>query len=330
MIKKLFIACAAFVWTIALVAQNISVVNSSGSTKLYRTLQAAIEGADPNSVIYLPGGGFPIADSVKITKKLTIIGIGHKSKNDNVDGNTTISGNLYFYCSNSAVIGCYITGNVYIGQPTTVGGAANDVLVKYCNVNKVSIYNNGSLGTVVNQCYIRSSVGAYSSTYSVVAEITNNVIHHTYYLTNSIISNNIITGSSDSYQLSHTYNSIVNNNIFTNTTGAAIIYGSNNSFSGNMGWKALSSDEDYTNMSSYNLEDIFVNYNNGAVSPASNYHFKDEYKQYENQVGVYADGVDFDKQLAPVPYIVAKKIDPQTDTAGKLNIKIRVKASGEE
>ena len=75
-----------------------------------------------------------------------------------------------------------------------------------------------------------------------------------------------------------------------------------------------------------NWNDVFENYNGGAISPVSDFHFKGDYKQYENQVGVYAGGVDFDKQLAPVPYIVAKQVDTETDASGKLNVKIRVKA----
>ena len=90
---SLFVALMA---TTAIQAQQISVVSPGGATTLYRTFQQAIEGADPGSVIYLPGGGFPISDDVKITKKLTIIGIGHCVKGDNVDGVTTISGNLFF------------------------------------------------------------------------------------------------------------------------------------------------------------------------------------------------------------------------------------------
>ena len=37
-----------------------------------------------------------------------------------------------------------------------------------------------------------------------------------------------------------------------------------------------------------------------------------------------------DKQLAPVPYIVAKHVDEQTDAQGKLSIKVRVKAGDSE
>ena len=43
-------------------------------------------------------------------------------------------------------------------------------------------------------------------------------------------------------------------------------------------------------------------------------------------VGVYSGDVDFDKQMAPVPYIVAKRIAEETDAAGQLKIQVRVKA----
>ena len=72
--------------------------------------------------------------------------------------------------------------------------------------------------------------------------------------------------------------------------------------------------------------DVFVNYNGGAVSPVSDFHFKEAYKQYESQVGIYAGTGFNDQQLAPVPYIIAKDVDEQTDAQGKLNVRIRVKA----
>lgn len=332
MIKKLFIACAAFVWTIALVAQNISVVSSGGSTKLYRTLEAAIKGADPNSVIYLPGGGFPIADSVKITKKLTIIGIGHKSKNDNVDGNTTISGNLYFYhgSDGSALMGCYVTGNINIGSNISSDQQiVNDIMVKTCNVYNIYVNHPECQGTFISQNYIRHVVSLMNSE----ATIKNNIIKGDSNgciknMGAGVISNNLLL-MEQSTSYGYLYNvstAIVTGNIITNTKHKDC---GTISTSGNACLNQEYGD-DPINLQANSWDDVFVKYNNGKVNPASNFHFKDEYKQYENQVGVYADGVDFDKQLASVPYIVAKKIDPQTDTAGKLNIKIRVKASGEE
>ena len=93
--KLIFSMIVALMATVAARAQQIAVV-SDGTTTLYHTLQEAIEGAPAGSVIYLPGGGFSISKTVKISKKLTIIGIGYYAKSGNVDGITTISGDLRF------------------------------------------------------------------------------------------------------------------------------------------------------------------------------------------------------------------------------------------
>ena len=283
MIKKLFIACAAFVWTIALVAQNISVVNSSGSTKLYRTLQAAIEGAAPNSVIYLPGGGFPIADSVKITKKLTIIGIGHYAKSGNVDAVTTISGNLFFKGSNSsgsAVIGCYIAGTVNIGSNV------NDVLIRYCNLNGVDVAGPSCQGTIVNQCYVRN----ISNFHNANGYFTNNIAFRLYFLENGFIENNIFNNNTgSSYDLFGT-GSTEETTCHSSSIIGNVIIGSYSKHTkdcqivGNMletNWG-----EDYIKISSSNWANVFEN--PAGRTPSSNYHFKENYKQYEDQVGIYA------------------------------------------
>ena len=322
-ILSLFLALMA---TTGLYAQQISVVSSRGSTSVYRTLQEAIEGADPGSVIYLPGGGFTITDSVKITKKLTIIGIGHYSKSGNVDGVTTISGNLWFNegSSGSAVMGCYITGNVNIGDG---GASVNDILIRYCNLNSVQVKNSTCQETVVNQNYIRSGLNATQAK----VEITNNVIKYISNLDGGFISNNIITKGYLSgnyyYHLHNVYNSVITGNIFLKSESIGSSSTSyNNSALGNMGWTTFSIDEKYINLKDINSSAPFVNYNSGTISPTSDFHFKEAYSQYENQVGIYAGTGFNDQQIAPVPYIVAKRVDEQTDASGKLNVKIRVKA----
>lgn len=83
--KRLFILFVAVLAVTGAKAQQIAVVSEDGLTSVYNTLQKAIEGASDGSVVYLPGGGFPIPDSVKITKRLSIIGIGHKVKGENAD-----------------------------------------------------------------------------------------------------------------------------------------------------------------------------------------------------------------------------------------------------
>ena len=74
------------------------------------------------------------------------------------------------------------------------------------------------------------------------------------------------------------------------------------------------------------VEDLFEDWNNGEVSPTSNFHFKEAYKEYESKVGIYAGSGFNDKRMAPVPYIVAKHIEDQTDASGMLKVNIRVSA----
>lgn len=325
MTKKLFIVCAVFVWSVALVAQNIAVVSPSGSTIMCKTLTQAVDTAVAGSVIYLPGGGFPISDNVKITKKLSIFGIGHKAKNKNADGITTINGNLFFneHSSGSAVMGCYITGDIYIGQD---GNAVNDILVRYCNLNSVQIKNKSCQETVINKNYVRSR----SSFGDTNAQITNNIMVGFRHVDGGTIKNNIITRWGDELVgfLNYIYNSYFTKNVWggvwTNGSGYSM---SNNTFYDNLGSSYGDEGKPFENGASWT--DVFENFNE-IPSPVYDYHFKEEFSSKYSDYGVYADGVDFDKQLAPVPHIVAKKIDEQTDASGKLNIKIRVKASGEE
>lgn len=329
--KIIFTLFVAFLATIAAKAQQISVVSTTGATKLFRTLPDAINGADPGSVIYLPGGGFTISDDVKITKKLTIIGIGHYVKSDNVDGNTSIGGNLHFHegSSGSAVMGCYITGNVDIGGD---GKAVSDVLIRYCNLNAVMVQNNLCKETIVNQNYIREISDFYGSN----AEVTNNIMHSIFDLDDGKIANNVILHTAYVQAYGHRYyksNSgpfgyCERTQIMNNVLRAANerwYNDSSNALSGNL---AVGTDVVEHNLGAdVDWNDVFVNYNNATISPESDFHFSEKYKEYESKVGIYA-GTSFNpSQMAPVPYISHKDIPQETDAQGMLNVKIRVKAN---
>lgn len=335
--KIIFSLCVALLMTISSSAQQISVVSPNGTTTLYRTLQESIENASDGSVIYLPGGGFQISDEVKITnKKLTIIGIGHYVDSGNADGITTISGNLFFNegSSGSAVIGCYITGNVYIGEG---GASVTDVLIRQCNLNSVQVTNSSCVDTEVNQNYIRST----SSFNGANGKITNNIMHSLNGVVGGVISNNILTSKySYSYyygatgRINYQYcaigasNSSLSNNILIDFRGGGWYDkphdGSDCQVTDNM----LNGDwgESSINIGDVDWNNVFTNFNGGAISPASDFHFTDDYKQYENQVGIYG-GTGFNKQVTSVPYIIYKDVPTETDAQGMLKVKIRVKAN---
>lgn len=324
--KILFALFVAYLATINVSAQQISVVSSGGSTTLYNSLPEAIKGASANSVVYLPGGGFNIADSVIITKKLTIIGIGHKSNNDNADGNTTIVGGLRFGVgsSGSAVIGCYITDQVYIG----VDGEVDDILVKQCNAFSVDVNNVECSGIVIYQNYIRDDIAFTKK--GGEATIKNNVIGGSYYdssisgMSSGVIENNIIMGGAYYGRfLSDVTTAIITGNIIIRTgtlrCGTLTSYG-NACLNGTWGDYPIKITADSWNA-------VFKNWNNGAINPTSNFHFGETFNEYERQVGIYAGDGFVDAQLPPTPRIVAKKIPDETDASGKLSIKVRVKAS---
>ena len=87
-------------------ANPIAVVSFNGATTTLKyTLAEAIEVANNNDIIYLPGGSF--SGEVHIAKKLTLIGVGHYPDTSQATGITNIVGNIYF---NSGADGSTIDG----------------------------------------------------------------------------------------------------------------------------------------------------------------------------------------------------------------------------
>lgn len=316
--KKLFVLCSALVWTVALMAQEISVVDVNGNTQLFTTLTKAIEGAANNSTIYLPGGRFAIHDSVRITKPLTIIGIGHYLSNDgNEDGRTFIDGHLSFDegSSGSSVMGCYLEKSINIGTNLGHGyeSTVNDFTLRYCNVWDVCV-NSSSTGTKINQSYIRAVI--YFNNTS--GDVTNNIMSSIHNMNGGTISNNLFPNYAD---LRSVNNVTISDNVFVrgvyhSGSGVSVYH---NLFFG-VTWG-----EDCLDLTDMNRSDVFIK--DDRIASTSNYHFKTDYKQYESQYGIYSGTSFNDKQMAPVPYIIAKQVASETDAEGKLNIKIRVKAS---
>ena len=313
-IISMFVALLA---TVTVQAQQIAVVSGS-TTTMYQTLAEAIGGATDGCTIYLPGGGFQIADDVKITKQVTIIGIGHKANSENADGNTVISGNLFFNegSSGSAVMGCYISGNVNIGAD---GKSVNNILIKYCNLNAFGVNSKICTGTVVNQNYLR---GSSDCNYAAV-EVTNNIIKQLVEISGGIVKNNIFPVTSGGYSFYNITSSTISNNIISNGNngGTSGSVGSNNIY---LSGTDNHFGDDKVSISGEEWKELFVR--NAGITPASDFHFTEEYQKYSG-IGIYGGTGFSDSGMAPVPFIEAKDIPDKTDAAGMLKIKVRVKAS---
>lgn len=318
--KKIIVLLVLAAMAATMSAQQIAVVTSSGSTTMCQTLADAISKAGNNSVIYLPAGGFQISDDVKITRKVTILGVTHKANSDNAEGNTIISGNLFFDSGsdNSAVMGCYIAGSVYIGND---GKAVNNVLIKYCNLGSVLVRNNQCSNTKVNQNYIRGG----SNFSGASATIKNNVMHSVAEMVGGEISYNILTSCYDYYTLQYINNSTITRNVIMEGRSGYIHSGNNCQVSYNM---LIAKDwgDDCYKLESW--DGVFDK--NLGVTPASKYVFVGDYAEYNSKVGLNAGGTGFsDGCLPPVPYISVKRIDEQTDASGNLNVTLRVKSVAE-
>ena len=173
MTKKLIMLIVAFVCAATMTAQNIAVVSPGGQTTLYKTLQDATKAAEPESVIYMPGGTFAGNDT--IYKKLTIIGIGSKLILGNPDGSTYLSGEVFFSkgSDGSALMGCRCN-KLRIGYETIAD--VNDFLLKYNSIESLQISSNS--GTIINQNYINNLYGfSYGSSHSYSClSLANNII----------------------------------------------------------------------------------------------------------------------------------------------------------
>ena len=75
--------------------------------------------------------------------------------------------------------------------------------------------------------------------------------------------------------------------------------------------------------------DLFVKYNNGAITPSSDFHFVDDYKTLYKDYGIYGGSGFNPSGQPPLPFFAAKRIPEQTDASGNLTIQIRVN-SGEQ
>lgn len=323
--KTILTLLIAFVAIVAAKGQQIAVVSGNGATTIYQTLDDAVAGAEDGSTVYLPGGGFPIKDETKIDKKLTIMGVSHRGDTDNVDGATIIAGNLSFVgkSSGSAVIGVYISGNINVGNETD---PIRNLTIRNCNINAILVNNDQSTGMIVNQNYLRNLSSFGNSN----PKITNNIAHSFCGINGGQIKNNIIV----SYSWISQKNSVIfaDNSTITNNVILAphwpgqltqVHVGSECIISNNMVRYEWGENCIVANENDWN--NVFKK--DKGVNIYSEYTFINDYEKYQDKVGIYAGTGFDDSALPPVPHIIAKNIPEQTDAEGKLNIKIRVKAS---
>ena len=318
---------AAFAVSLAVHAQQITVVTQYGITSLFTDLNLAIQSAQAGSAIYLSGGGFQVNDTTKITKKLTIIGIGHRPDNDNADGNTNVSGNFFFNggSDGSAVMGLWLSGNVNVG---TADAAVNNFLLRYCNVNSVQVGNSNCQGVLVNQNYLRNMSSGGNSP----VLFSNNILFSIYYLNGGVINHNVIReriGDSTSGWGKSAQGEVINCEIKNNICFYTDYWWTTNcTFDSNMALPGVGGVGDNSIAVGNDWENVFEG-NYSGVNPNDNYALKagapgKNAATDGTDVGIYGGAGFSDTALPPGPRIVSKKIAEQTDANGNLPVEITV------
>ncbi|MEN9918246.1 MAG: hypothetical protein RL662_682, partial [Bacteroidota bacterium] len=147
--KKLFsfslVLLCCFNWA---QAQIISVVSPTNETKNYTDFKKAITEAPAGSMVYLPGGTFSGNGEIEIAKNIHIIGVGYEKSVNPIAGETSIGDMITFLtgADGSTLTGVQV-GYVNIGKADGTNFVVNNLLIKQCLINSLSIRNaKGQLG----------------------------------------------------------------------------------------------------------------------------------------------------------------------------------------
>lgn len=265
--KKLFTLFTIALVSVTVAQQKLIAIKGTTTDAIATTLDEAINIAQPNDKIYLPGGNFEYTGSLE--KPIHLIGIGFQN-GLHVDGNTVINGNIIINStgSDSTFEGFYLTGYFQCG----VQANCNNLLIKRCNFSGIN--GSGNFDFSWTNCQIINSVvretlrfnfNAYPNSYSNNCIISNSFIKRALYLDNSIIKNCIIASANS---ITGCTNTTIKNNVFydfdyfNNTYGNAISYGSNginfinNAVAAGLGDGVIS---DLNNITINNTNEVFVN-----------------------------------------------------------------------
>ncbi|MBN2486640.1 MAG: hypothetical protein JXB34_11760 [Bacteroidales bacterium] len=338
--RKVVYFTVFFVFTLSMHAQKKVALHSNGTTTFFGgaspytdAYNAAVDG----DTIYLPGGQF---SAPHISKRLTVIGVGHHPDSTTALGETILNG-FYIYAAGakSYFEGLKITGNI------SFGGIADSIIIKRCYIEgSISLYTYASNGCKLTENVI---VGSINGTGATNTAIVNNIIKRNgnnaiYNIqNNAYIANNIIVGRGTYVSYTHGYvmsgitDCLFENNIILNEgTQAANIIGTtaNNTFRNNI-FTADPTDGINTWEGNYfNIVSgsIFINYMGLTFDYAENFHLLNPETYIgttANEVGIYGGFAPAKEGAVPMnPHIRNKTISTQTNSSGELSIDITVSA----
>ncbi|MCW3105557.1 MAG: hypothetical protein JWQ09_63 [Segetibacter sp.] len=305
-------------------SQGVITVQHGTTTKLESRLDVAITNAQSGDLIYLPGGLIAGSDGVNITKPLTLVGAGYHQDSSKATGITVFAGEVNF---NSGATGSSITG---IFSTFGINIYSSNITVSRCNVSGIQM--QGPISDVfIEENIINGRFYLYAGQYSNIL-FRKNILYSYVYQYNMggiLFSNNIFLGNSfDCRQNSF------QNNIFIKNDPS---FSSSNQFINNL---FVCPEEKLTGQSNTSgnifyepIGNIFENYTSSySWSKTENFHLKPGCKGIGlgtdgSDAGIYGTSSAFkDGGLPANPHYQSAVIPNSTNSSGKLNINITVKA----
>lgn len=311
--QKFVLSTLLLVLTFSIVnAQNWRVNNIPGINTDFTSLSAAVSAATAGDTIYVESSPNNYTGTVNITKKLFIYGTGYFltdsinpktqwNKNDaNVSGTinfnkgatgSVISGinasTIYINDSAITIERCY-TGTIYLANTANSFASNSTIKQSYITGSIVANTNTGTARDMLfHNNFIRSNVDFSNNQSNTTAYFINNnfIYHNSLSVTNSVFQNNIFyTPYFGTYLGANAfYNNISNNALLPSTNG---------------------------NKNGVNLNDVFVNYNNGNYNPSTGFSFDGKYVLKPGSVAANAGdingtSVDIGAFGGSAPYILS-------------------------
>jgi len=316
-------------------AQNVIIVQDGNNASVHTSLDSAVIAAPPGAYIYLSDGIFILkSNNININKELHIIGAGHYPDSTLATGRTVVRGSgVYFEqgSSNSTVEGIYFDGTIYT-RDSDENSEINGLIFKRIYVGSISSFQgnilikdssvggvSGSNMTITN-CILGDNGRVLSNLSN--SEIKNNIIFCNFFswgrpletVTSSRIINNIFIYSTD-IRLPGVVDNEIYNNIFT------LDYDLSESTNLSRENKFNIPTENILNRvieTTFSYED---DYHLTPNSPAKGAGFNGK------DIGIYGGDVPYKEGAVPSnPHIQSVDIGSQTDSEGKLRVRVKVSA----
>lgn len=314
---------------------QIVVVKPNGTSAVFNTFQDAYDYSVNGDYVYLPGGNFPIGNTI-INKGIHILGAGIDQDSSSVTGITT-TGSIIISngASNGSLEGLNINNGPYqssiIITPNSNTEPISNFIISNCQINMGITISQSSNGLNCSLFTIKNNLIIPSNGNSLIGQLTNSIISN-----NKILGSANLSGGGNTFSnnlffnpTSLSYYSTYQNNIFPFNYLTSGFTNTNNSlFNNNMNcW--LNGTQNNTGIN--NIEEtwtaIFENSN------SSNYHVKSTSLAHNSGTdgtdrGIYGGAFPWkDGQIPSNPHIFYKQIAPTTAADGKINVHVKVRTN---